>query len=269
MEVKPQLAIVGGRPYVFYVEPGRIVRRTIDARTGAIGPMEVSWGLPERVEWTHVAGSTDGGFLVAWNEAWNIEVRAYGPDGSGLAPALPLTDNGRYPLVASDGERWIVGFHELSDGHVTGPLVALFDSSGAPASGTSHLDGDRRGMSLHVARRPEGLVGVWAGRNTVRFAELSDTLRPLTVPLTVYDTGSFDGARVSGAVAQPSGTVVAFHDGRLREGGFLFVPSGDPSGTVVLHASDSTVPPRLGFAGDVAIGFEAHEQLRVRRLVAP
>lgn len=263
------LVRIGERPHLVGIVGDQVVRREIDVAARGLGREQISPGFTDAFEWARAAGHPDGGFCVAWNQAWATYAATYAPDGSPLGPPTLLSSNGRYPHVGTDGDRFVVGYHELRSRVVTGPLVVLLDRSGTALAGPVYPDGPAGGgQDFFSERTPDGIVAAWARAGAVRFAPLTSTYMSLEEPTSVRASapGPALGLHLLAMENTLSGTVLTYEDFRERFGGVAFVPRGNPSAASVLLETDELHYPKIGVFDDAVLTFSGGEEVSARRV---
>lgn len=147
-------------------------------------------------EWTAVGASSDGGFLIAWNEEWDIHTAGYSAEGELSSGFHHLTDDGRYPSFVFWRDRSIIGYHGTTDISVVGPYINELTSTGE-ASSDRFLLGTSAGVRVHGAALDDGLALTWLGYS-LGYALLDESLSPIVGPIHM-DGGRLQDQDVAGS----------------------------------------------------------------------
>ncbi len=113
---------------------------------GAIASRGV--GFPDVIDSKAVGAAPEGGFLVAWNDSWDIHTAGFASDGGLLGGFHHLTDDGRYPSLMFWRDHSIIGYH---GGGVVGPFVNFIKPTGEPSTRSRH-----RGSSTQLSSQAAG-----------------------------------------------------------------------------------------------------------------
>lgn len=170
--------------------------------------------------WSVVGAIPSGGFMVLWNEGWEIRARGYDVEGTPLGDVVLVTTEGRYPRFIQDPYNIIIAYHSTRSGFVTGPVVQELNPDGSPNGEPVYPAGEIVGSNLHGKRVERGIAAVWirssggSWAGTVMYSILGDSLMPLVGPLEVA-SGTPDRIGMDG---EDGAVLVAVSDYFIREG---------------------------------------------------